>query len=146
MDKPHIRRAQIEDAESLTACIDAAYLTYVQRISDLPAVSEGCAEDIATHQVWVATQRGIIIAGMVLVPEEAFLKLANLAVHPDFSGQGVGGALMERAEQEARSQGYTEMRLNTHILIPENVRMYLHMGWTESGRSGNRVSLHKSLL
>lgn len=140
-----IRPAQATDANALTACIDAAYAQYAERISDMPSVSDGCAEDIANNQVWVAVQSDKVIAGLVLVAGDGFLKLANLAVHPDHGGKGLGRKLIELSEREAKRQGCAEMRLNTHVDMPENVRLYEHLGWAEVSRSGNTVSMKKYL-
>ncbi|WP_439154268.1 GNAT family N-acetyltransferase [Yoonia sp.] len=142
---PVIRHAQAKDALALASCIDAAYAQYAGRISDLPPVSDGCAEDIAINQVWVAALDDKVIAGLVLVADEGFMKLANLAVHPDHGGTGLGRKLAEFAEREAVRQGFNEMRLNTHVDMPENVRLYQHLGWAEVARSGSTVSMKKHL-
>jgi ribosomal protein S18 acetylase RimI-like enzyme len=140
-----IRRATPKDAAALSACIDAAYAIYADRITDLPPVSEGCAEDIANHQVWVAVQGHTIIGGLVLIPQGDHLKLANLAVHPAQGGKGIGRALIEHSEHEAKRQGYDKMRLNTHADMPENIALYRHLGWVEVARVGHRVSMIKRL-
>lgn len=142
---PVIRPAQATDANALAACIDAAYAQYAERISDLPSVSDGCAEDIAQNQVWVAVQDDQIVAGLILVACIGFMKLANLAVHPDHGGKGLGRKLIELAEREAKRQGFGEMRLNTHVDMPLNVQLYQHMGWTEGAQSDNTVSMKKYL-
>ncbi|MBO9434328.1 GNAT family N-acetyltransferase [Ruegeria sp. R13_0] len=140
---PIIRPAQAADANALATCIDAAYGKYAERISDLPAVSDGCAQDIADNQFWVVVQSNEIIAGLVLVAGDGFMKLANLAVHPDHVGEGLGRKLIELSEREAKRQRFSEMRLNTHVDMPENVRLYQHLGWAEVSRSGNTVSMRK---
>ena len=142
---PIIRPAQATDAHVLAACIDAAYAQYAERISDMPLVSDGCAEDIANNQVWVAVQGDEVVAGLVLIASDGFIKLANLAVHPDHGGKGLGRKLIELSEREAKRQGSSEMRLNTHVDMPENVRLYEHMGWAEVSRSDNTVSMEKYL-
>ena len=142
---PAIRRAQATDANALAACIDAAYAQYAERISDMPSVSDGCAEDIANNQVWVAVQGDEVIAGLVLIAGDRFMKLANLAVHPDHAGMGLGRKLIQLSERETKRQGYSEMRLNTHVDMPENVRLYQHLGWAEVSRSDNTVSMGKYL-
>ena len=141
----HIRKATPEDADALAQCIDLAYARYANRIPDLPAVSEGCADDIAANQVWVATQEREIIAGLFLMPQDGFIKLANLAVHPDHGGRGIARRLMEISEREALRQGYRELRLNTHAAMPENIQIYEHFGWRVISRNGNTVSMSKSL-
>lgn len=140
-----IRRAAPEDASALSSCIDAAYATYADRISDLPSVSEGCAEDIASNQVWVAVQGDEIIGGLFLILQNEYVKLANLAVHPAHGGKGIGRALIELSEREAKRQGYDEMRLNTHAEMPENIALYRHLGWVETARRGRTVLMRKRL-
>jgi len=142
---PVIRPAQAADANALAACIDAAYAEYAERISDIPSVSDGCVQDIADNQVWVAVQGDKVIAGLVLVAGDGFMKLANLAVHPDHGGKGMGRKLIELSEREAKRQRYRQMRLNTHVDMPENVRLYQHLGWAEVSRSGNTVCMQKYL-
>ncbi|MEP6067489.1 MAG: GNAT family N-acetyltransferase [Paracoccaceae bacterium] len=140
-----IRPAQATDSNALATCIDAAYAQYSERISDMPAVSDGCAEDIVTNQVWVAVNGDEVVAGLVLIARDGFMKLANLAVHPDHAGKGLGRELITLAERETKRQGYVEMRLNTHVDMPENVRLYQRLGWAEVSRSGSTVSMAKHL-
>lgn len=114
---PHpsrIRKATLADAEAVAACIDAAYAGYANRITDLPPVSDGCADEIKQDRVWVAIHENEIAGALFLVPLDGFMKLANLAVHPEQGGKGMGTELIAFAELEAIRQGYTEMRLNTH--------------------------------
>ena len=141
----HIRKALLADVEALASCIDAAYAKYSNRISDMPPVSDGIAEEITSNQVWVAIEDGKIIAGLFLISHDGFMKLANLAVHPSHGGKGIGRKLMELSDSEAKRQGYDEMRLNTHIAMPENVQLYEHLGWEEVSGSENTVSMRKHL-
>ncbi len=140
-----IRMAQPADAGAVIACIDEAYAIYSNRISDLPAVSDGVAQKIAKNRVWVVSDRDKIIGCVILVMEDDYVKLANLAVHPDHSSKGIGRKLMNFSESEAVKQGYDEMRLNTHVAMPENVRLYIHLGWHETGKNANTVQMRKYL-
>ena len=140
-----IRRAEHRDANALSRCIDAAYARYAARIADLPAVSAECAEEIAKHQVWVAETKNEIVGGLVMIPETGFMLLANVAVHPDRMGAGLGRALMALAESESVDQGYREMRLTTHVDMPENVQLYEHLGWEQCESRGNKISMKKTI-
>lgn len=142
---PLFRRAAPGDADALATCIDAAYAQYADQIDDLPPVSAGIEGDIAHNQVWVAIAGDELIGGLVLVRQDSWMKLANIAVHPDSAGVGLGRALIELAESEAKRQGCDEIRLNTHVNMPENIELYSHLGWTETGRNGNTVSMSKRL-
>ncbi len=37
------------------------------------------------------------------------------------------------------------LRLSTHVDMPENVRLYIHLGWEETGRTGNKVQMKKNI-
>lgn len=140
-----IRPAQLRDADALTSCIDAAYAPYTARIADLPAVSDGIADDIETHHVWVAELEGSIVGGLILIRQGGHAVLANVAVDPASSGLGLGRGLIEHAECTCRRMGHRELRLSTHSEMPENVRLYEYLGWKEAGRSGNKVHMIKVL-
>jgi GNAT superfamily N-acetyltransferase len=140
-----IRPAQEKDAATLTECIDAAYAIYKNRINDLPAVSEGIPNNIATHLVWVAELDQSVVGGLILILEDEFAILANVAVDPKHAGLGFGRGLIERAEKECCKLGLRELRLSTHAGMPENVRLYEHLGWEETGRTGNKIHMTKRL-
>ena len=145
MSKWKIRPATVQDAPALAECIEAAYSVYASRITDLPAVSEGISDDIANQIVWVAEINETIVGGIILFPKQGFLILTNVAVHPESSGLGLGRALIELADRVCLELGLNEIRLSTHVDIPENVRLYKHLGWQETGRAGNKVHMSKFL-
>lgn len=145
MSDPRIRKAKIADAEALATCIDNAYARFANRLTDLPPVSQGCAEDIVENQVWVAVELGKIIGGLVIVSHEDSMKIANVVVHPDHGGKGLGRKLIYHACSQAKNQGYDEIKLNTHVAMPENLRLYAHLGFEEVLRKGNTVSMRKFL-
>ena len=140
-----IRRAEKKDAAALADCFGAAYSIYAPRIADLPAVSDGIEDDIERNVVWVAARDNQVIGGLVLLPKEDHVVLANVAIDPSANGAGLGRAFMDLAEAEARKLGHEKLRLSTHVDMPENVRLYEHLGWHEIGRLGNKVHMEKSL-
>ncbi len=139
-----VRRAQSGDAPGLTACMHAAYIKHAA-LGDLPPLPTDYAEEINTCQVWVATSAGRVIGGLVLVPADGFMQLANVAVHPDHAGIGIGKALITLAEEQASQQGYPEIHLNTHAGMTDNVSLYQHLGWQTTGTKGATVSMKKGL-
>jgi N-acetylglutamate synthase-like GNAT family acetyltransferase len=86
---------------------------------------------IALYHVWVAVDQGQVIGGLVLIPKEDHMLLANIAVRPEYQGKGVGQALLELADAEALDQGYQEIRLITNKARIDNLDMYRRSGWTE---------------
>lgn len=141
-----IRRAVAADEQGVIHCIDRAYAGYASSIPDLPAVSEGIIEDINSNIVWIAELNGEIAGVLVLVQSPDHLVLANVAVDPDQKGKGLGKALMNQAENEAVRLEISVLRLSTHIDMPQNVSLYAHLGWHETGRDGNKVHMSKLIM
>ncbi len=140
-----IRRAHPEDAAALTSCFKRAYAAYADRISDLPPVCDGIAEDISNYYVWVAERGGEIVGGLVLIVGPGQAKLANLGVVPSAAGQGLATALIEVAEDECRAWGVRDLELTTHAEMTATLRLYETLGWRRTGREGPKVFMKKRL-
>ena len=140
-----IRRAEPGDAPALAACIEAAYAVYEGRVPDLPDVSGGIADDIRDNLVWVAVRGEAVVGGLVLIRQPDHMVLANVAVAPAASGMGLGRAFLDLSEAQCRELGIGELRLSTHVDMPENVRLYEHLGWRETGRAGSKVHMSKTV-
>ncbi len=140
-----IRRATVHDAIPLETCIDAAYTPYRKHIRDLPPISEGVADDIKSNLVWVAELDQKVVGGLILILGQEYAILANIGVDPNCKGMGIGRGLIEHAETYCRRLKTAELRLNTHVDMPENVRLYEHLGWEQTERSGNKVHMTKLL-
>jgi GNAT superfamily N-acetyltransferase len=89
--------------------------------------------------------QGRIVGGLIMVFQESFATIANIAVHPEFQAQGLGGGLMKYAETIAKEKNYTQLRLATHVLLHENITLYLHLGWQEIGRNAHKVMMKKEI-
>lgn len=142
-----IRKAFISDAGALSECMHAAYMIYTSRMGGktLPPLTIDYKEEIRSYPVWVAESDGIFVGGLILMPEDGYMTIANVAVHPQFQGNGLGRGLMSLGEAEAKRQGYSEVRLATHNLLTENVSLYSHLGWSEIGRDEYRVYMRKKI-
>lgn len=144
-----LRRAKPQDAPALTRCIAAAYRTYTPKTGrSIPPLLANYAEEIALYQVWVAEEQGQILGGLVLVPKEDYMLLANIAVHPDHQGKGMGRILLELADSETLNQGYKELRLHTNKVMNESIAMYKRSGWSEmqcDEQAGHKILMRKSL-
>lgn len=135
---PDIRRATLADAAALTACVRVAYASYMAQGLTLPPVDVGIDDDIRNNHVWVAVADGRICGGIVLVLGDK-AHLANLAVHPDAGGQGIGALLIATVQDAARNAGYAALHLATHVEMIRTQTFYQRQGWTETGRDGNKV-------
>ncbi|GAA1372326.1 GNAT family N-acetyltransferase [Catellatospora chokoriensis] len=67
------------------------------------------------------------LARLGLVDGTAYL--AQLSVHPDHSGQGVGSALLAAACTWAAAAGHRELTLTTYTEVPWNGPFYARRGF-----------------
>lgn len=145
-----LRAAGESDAAELTALIDAAYGHYVERLGMPPGpMTEDYAAVIRDRDVIVAESDGAIVGAIVLGPGEEGFTIENVAVHPTRQGEGIGGALLELAETEARAAGHDTVHLYTHQKMTENQALYARVGYVEYERRADdgfsRVFMRKRL-
>ncbi len=145
-----LRRAAADDAPAVRAVVRAAYARYVPRMGREPMpMTADYARAVRENQIWLAGEPPAIEAMLELVPAADHLLVANIAVHPDRQGTGLGRRLLDFAETEAKRQGFDELRLYTHVTMTENVAMYEHLGWQQTHRGGQdgfeRVFMRKLL-
>ena len=142
-----IRKAVLKDVSILQECMHSAYTAYQDRMGGirLPPLDLDYADEISNFPTWVAEFEGKIVGGITMVFEENCASIANIAVHPNFQGKGLGGALMRFAGTTAKKIGYAKLHLATHVLLTENIALYLHLGWSEIARDKVRVYMQKAL-
>jgi ribosomal protein S18 acetylase RimI-like enzyme len=145
-----LRAATAADVARLAELVEAAYGHYVERIGARPRpMTDDYAEVVRDWEVTVAESGGEVIGLVVLgVTKEGFV-VDNLAVDPARQGTGVGRALLEHAEAEARRAGFDSIHLYTHETMTENLELYRRIGYVEFDRRpvgvGSSVYLRKPL-
>jgi len=145
-----LRAARAGDAAELAALVDAAYGHYVERIGMKPGpMTDDYTVVIRDREVTVAESEGAIVGAIVLGPGEEGFTIDNVAVHPKRQGEGIGRALLELAEAEARAGGHDAVHLYTHEKMTENQALYAGLGYAEyERREGDgfaRVFMRKRL-
>jgi ribosomal protein S18 acetylase RimI-like enzyme len=144
-----IRPADPGDAEIARTLVQHAYGPWIPRLGRVPGpMKDDYAQRIAAAQVWVLEQEGKIVGLVVLEEQPGHLLLENVAVLPKEQGQGFGRRLIAFAEQEAARRGFPQLQLCTNERLTENIALYEHLGFTETGRicgeGFERVCLAKS--
>ncbi|MCS4505623.1 GNAT family N-acetyltransferase [Arhodomonas aquaeolei] len=145
-----LRPAVPSDAEDIAACASAAYRQYIERIGKHPGpMLEDYPRLIETRQVWVAYTEGVLAGFLVLMRTDEGFLLDNVAVDPTHSGLGIGKALIQLAEAEAKRQGHSAIYLYTHEKMTENQALYSRNGYSEYDRRAEkgyeRVFMRKQL-
>ena len=135
MSVPSLRPATPADVPRLTALVQSAYGPYVERLGGPPRpLTDDYDEVVAYQRVTVIEDAGEIVGLLVLdVTDEGFV-VDNVAVDPSHQGRGVGRALLEHAEAEARRAGFDSIYLYTHERMTENLGLYARAGYVEYDR------------
>jgi GNAT superfamily N-acetyltransferase len=143
----HIREAVPEDSESLKNCMGSAYAAYQERMGGarLPPMDVDYLSEIENYPTWVVESEGSVLGGLIMMFKNHQASIANIAVDPRFQGKGIGGALMKFAESKAREGSFSELHLATHELLNENISLYQHLGWEETGRDKSRIFMKKGI-
>jgi len=129
------RSARETDAAAVAACVHSAYGHYVARIGRKPGpMLDDYAEVIRRAQVTIAESGGRLAGVLVLDRTDEGFLLENVAVDAAHKGKGLGRALLERAEGEAKRAGFDSIYLYTHEKMTENQALYSKIGYVEYDR------------
>lgn len=135
MSAIEILEASLDDVGAVTECVCAAYLRYVRRIGRQPRpMLEDYSAHIRDHLVYKANSGETLVGAMVLYETDLGFYLDNIAVSPDFSGQGIGREMLNFAEGIARQLGHAWIYLATNVLMVENQLIYQRVGYVEFAR------------
>jgi len=130
-----LRPATEADVAAITHLVDAAYGPYVERIGMRPGpMGEDYREVVRNLQVTVAESEGALVGVLVLGTTPDGFLIHNVAVHPAHRGEGLGRALLELAESEARKAGFDSIYLFTHEGLLESRALYERIGYVEYER------------
>jgi ribosomal protein S18 acetylase RimI-like enzyme len=145
-----LRPATQADVPGLTELVEAAYGHYVDRMGGPPRpLTDDYAEVVREFDVTVAEEGGEVVGLIALGADDEGFVVDNVAVHPSRQGTGVGRALLEHAEAEARDAGFDSIHLYTHETMTENLALYARIGYVEYGRRavqlGEVIYLRKPL-
>ena len=123
------------DIGKLTEIVQVAYGHYVERLGGPPRpMTDDYASLVRRSSVTVAERRGEVVGLIVLGVDDEGFYVDNVAVDPSHQGTGVGRALLEHAESEARHSAFDSIYLYTHELMTENLALYVRAGYVEYDR------------
>jgi len=144
-----MRRARPDEAGAVGALVEAAFSRHIEAVGQRPMpMDDDHAARIAAGEQYVRDAddgSGALASSIVLVDNGDHLVVNNVAVAPAFQGHGLGRALLEFAEDEARRRGFAEVRLHTNAAMADNLVMYPKLGYVESGRE-TQSGFHRVLF
>jgi ribosomal protein S18 acetylase RimI-like enzyme len=90
---------------------------------------------VQDKDAWVAELGGTLVGLLVLDLRDDHVLLENVAVAPAVQNLGIGGLLLDVADERARAAGLPEVRLYTNVAMTENIAYYTRRGYHETGRA-----------
>src|SRR5512147_673311 len=127
-----LRDATLQDIDTLTALIRAAFAEYHNKL-DPPSGAHAEKPDQVGAKVAKGGATLALIgteyAGCVLYyPQDGCLYLGRLAVLPEYRQHGVGQALVEAVERKAVEMGLPGVQLSVRIALPRNRAFFEKLG------------------
>lgn len=144
-----IRRAKIKDLADIMALTKACAKDMMDRgiyqWNDHYPSAKTFERDINRNELHLLEDPGNIVAIIVITPlvDEEYIPVRwitengrnvyvhRLAVHPDYQGKGFAQQLMSFAEEQARKENYTSVRLDTFSKNLRNQRFYEQRGYVK---------------
>ena len=81
-------------------------------------------------RVWLALLGGEPAGTVTALPEPDRIYIRSMAVTPAVQGRGVGQALLDALEEDARDRGFRKMYLYTTFVLPGAQPLYEKNGFT----------------
>jgi ribosomal protein S18 acetylase RimI-like enzyme len=139
-----IREASPEDAEAVVRVAEAAWHDAHDDIVGADAVEEFLAEyydpaDLRERYrngdstTFVATEGGEVVGYATGLPVDDAYSLGSIYVLPDRQGDGIGSALLEQVEQEARASVFDTLRLVVMADNEDAIGFYEARGFERAG-------------
>lgn len=129
-----LRPATLDDVAAIRSVARRAYIKYVPRIGRVPAPM---AADFLWHvqagQVHVVVVESKTVGYLIAFARDDDFFIENVAVDPAGAGQGIGKALMQLAEDQAREAGCSKIVLYTNARMYENFPFYAALGYRTTG-------------
>ena len=130
-----IRPSKLSDLPAVQGCAYHAYKLYVPRMGKKPAPMVADLESrIARHDLYVLEAETQVVGFIVFYPRDDHVHIENVAVFPNFQGNGYGTKLIDFAERSAKGLEFSKVELYTNVKMTENITYYTSLGYHEIDR------------
>ncbi len=133
MDELVIVEATEADAATITQILHTAFEEY-RGVLDPPSGAhaetvEHVRERMTVAHVGLARYGGVPAGCVFYEPKEGGIYFGRLAVLPEYRQHGIGRALVDYVESQARAMGMTRVRLGVRLALPQLRAYYEHLGY-----------------
>jgi GNAT superfamily N-acetyltransferase len=132
-----IHRATVNDASSITAVLQAAFIEYEhyythEAFAATTPSEEGIRQRMSEGPIWIALHNERIVGTVSAVAQGPWCYVRGMAILPVARGQRIGARLLEHVEQFAAEQGADRLYLSTTPFLVRAIRLYERCGFERS--------------
>lgn len=129
-----VRLASQGDEETIAQLLSEAFEPFRELytpggFADTTATKERVRERFESAKIWLAYENGEAVGTVTAFPEEDRIYIRSMAVAPNAQGRGVGQALLETLEADARERGFRKLYLDTTFVLPGAQALYEKNGF-----------------
>lgn len=124
-----IRPACFGDAETVARLLLEAFEPFRDEYTpggfdETTASLDVVRERLETAKIWIAIDDGEAVGTVTSIPETERIYVRSMAVTPNAQGRGVGQALLDALEADARERGFKKLYLYTTFVLPGAQPLY----------------------
>ena len=130
-----LRATTLADTAALPAIERSASQRFLQ-IPELAWIADDQIISVAQHQAfaaaglsWLAQADEHPVGFLVAETLDSSLFIAELSLHQEWQGKGIGRRLLNYVAERARAKGYTSLTLTTFRDVPWNAPLYARLGF-----------------
>ena len=102
-------------------------------------------EALDTHGGLLVERDGSPVGALLFEPRGRLLGLRRVGVVARVRGYGVAAQMASRAREIAQELGFTGLELEARAELPATVNFWRNLGYVESDRNGNRLTMLRML-
>jgi tRNA threonylcarbamoyladenosine biosynthesis protein TsaE len=143
-----IRTVDASRAEDVLAVIHEAFSNRPDL--DPPATAldetvETIGRALEAHGGLLVEHEGTPVGALLFEPRGRLLGLRRVGVLSPVRGLGVAAQMASRAREIAQELGFTGLELEARVELPATIRFWRNLGYVESERNGNRLTMLRML-
>ncbi len=102
-------------------------------------------EALEAHGGLLVEYDGAPVGALLFEPRGRLLGLRRVGVLAQVRGYGVAAQMASRAREIAQELGFTGLELEARVELPATINFWRNLGYVESGRNGNRLTMLRML-
>ena len=111
----------------------------------LTETADTVREALDAHGGLLVEHEGTPVGALLFEPRGRMLGLRRVGVLAPVRGLGVAAQMASRAREIAEDLGFTGLELEARVELPGTINFWRNLGYVESGRIGNRITMLRML-